>query len=160
MTVIAQALSGLLTRARPHGCPWCRGSHGHEGRVGPYPTPSPSRVAHACAPAQVPLVPGLTWTLPAALGVTITAAQLDHRVPCWGYVLREHDPPLRPQHERLAEHGLTAVRPRFKASQVLSRGTRSLAIPFSGCVKGERAMGFSELLEYRQAVLGLLAAWA
>ena len=31
--------------------------------------------------------PGLTWTLPLAPGLTAVAAQLTHRVPCWGYAL-------------------------------------------------------------------------
>ena len=71
---------------------------------------------------------GLTWTLPAALGVTITAAQLDHRVPCWGYVLHEHDPPLRPQLARLAKHGLTAVRCTYSKSGFI-RGSAQPTIP-------------------------------
>lgn len=58
----------------------------------------------------MPVVEGLTWTLPAALGVTVVAAQLEHRVPCWGYVLREHDPPARPDPARLAEMRVSAVR--------------------------------------------------
>ena len=62
------------------------------------------------ASAQMPVVEGLTWTLPAALGVTVTAAQLEHRVPCWGYVLQEHDPPGRPDPARLAEMRVSAVR--------------------------------------------------
>ena len=63
------------------------------------------------AAAQMPVVEGLTWTLPAALGVTVVAAQLEHRVPCWGYVLREHDPPARPNPARLAAMRVSAVRP-------------------------------------------------
>ena len=58
----------------------------------------------------MPVVEGLTWTLPAALGVTVVAAQLEHRVPCWGYVLQEHDPPGRPDPARLAEMRVSAVR--------------------------------------------------
>ncbi|KAK9825701.1 hypothetical protein WJX81_007988 [Elliptochloris bilobata] len=58
---------------------------------------------------SMPLVEGLTWTLPAALGVTVVAAQLEHRVPCWGYVLQEHDPPARPDHARMAELHVSAA---------------------------------------------------
>lgn len=35
------------------------------------------------------MVPGLTWTIPCEGGVTVTAAQLQHRLPCWGYVFQE-----------------------------------------------------------------------
>lgn len=44
---------------------------------------------------------GLTWSVasPSAAGLTVQAAQLQHRVPCWGYVFRERDvaavPPQR-----------------------------------------------------------------
>ena len=48
---------------------------------------------------QVPVVPGLTWTLPCPGGFKVTAAQLQHRVPCWGYVFEENPkkggPPAR-----------------------------------------------------------------
>ena len=37
---------------------------------------------------QVPLVDGLTWTVPGSLGFTVHAAQLKHRVPCFGYVFQ------------------------------------------------------------------------
>ena len=35
------------------------------------------------------MVPGLSWTLPCPGGMKATAAQLQHRVPCWGYVFQE-----------------------------------------------------------------------
>lgn len=38
---------------------------------------------------QVPVVPGLVWSMPGPAGLRITAAQLQHRVPCWGYVFQE-----------------------------------------------------------------------
>ena len=38
---------------------------------------------------QVPVVPGLTWRFPLADGIMVTSAQLQHRLPCWGYVLQE-----------------------------------------------------------------------
>ena len=69
------------------------------------------KVINIFAAPQMPVVEGLTWTLPAALGVTVIAAQLEHRVPCWGYVLQEHDPPARPNPARLAEMRVSAVRP-------------------------------------------------
>ena len=35
---------------------------------------------------------GVSWALPAGLPrMTVTAAGLEHRLPCWGYVFREHD---------------------------------------------------------------------
>ncbi len=67
------------------------------------------------AAGQVPLVMGATWTLPPALGTTVTAAQLEHRVPCWGYVLQEAAPPLAPARALLAEHGIAPVRARATA---------------------------------------------
>lgn len=37
--------------------------------------------------------PGLTWTLPGlSEGTAVVAAQLQHRVPCWGYVFKEVPP--------------------------------------------------------------------
>ncbi|KAK9808685.1 hypothetical protein WJX72_001882 [[Myrmecia] bisecta] len=42
---------------------------------------------------QVPVVPGLKWTIRCEDGLTVTAAQLQHRVPCWGYVMKEADQP-------------------------------------------------------------------
>ncbi|KAK9833694.1 hypothetical protein WJX74_002985 [Apatococcus lobatus] len=48
------------------------------------------RRSHAFgSPHEVPLVPGLTWRFPLADGVYATSAQLQHRLPCWGYVLQE-----------------------------------------------------------------------
>ncbi len=38
---------------------------------------------------NVPVVPGLVWTIPCEGGLTVTAAQLQHRLPCWGYVFQE-----------------------------------------------------------------------
>jgi ribonuclease Z len=70
---------------------------------------------------------GATWTLPAALGTTVTAAQLEHRVPCWGYVLQEAPPPLAPARALLAEHGVAPVR--APARQGLGR----VAIPPAPC---------------------------
>ena len=35
---------------------------------------------------------GVSWALPAGPPrITVTAAGLDHRLPCWGYVFREQD---------------------------------------------------------------------
>ena len=38
-----------------------------------------------------PVVPGLVWTLQCGQGLSMTvrAAQLQHRLPCWGYVFTE-----------------------------------------------------------------------
>ena len=38
---------------------------------------------------NVPMVPGMAWTTQSEGGVTVTAAQLQHRLPCWGYVFQE-----------------------------------------------------------------------
>ncbi len=35
---------------------------------------------------------GLVWELPGCAGVTVRTAQLQHRVPCWGYAFREAVP--------------------------------------------------------------------
>ena len=38
---------------------------------------------------KVPVVPGLVWDTMTHDGLTIKAAQLQHRLPCWGYVMEE-----------------------------------------------------------------------
>lgn len=38
---------------------------------------------------------GLTWTTKLPGGVTVTAAQLQHRMPCWGYVFEEPTVPAK-----------------------------------------------------------------
>ncbi|KAL3144216.1 hypothetical protein ABBQ32_003995 [Trebouxia sp. C0010 RCD-2024] len=38
---------------------------------------------------NIPVVPGLAWTAACEGGMTVTAAQLQHRLPCWGYVFQE-----------------------------------------------------------------------
>ena len=38
---------------------------------------------------DVPVIPGLTWTMKCDNGLTVRAAQLQHRLPCWGYVIEE-----------------------------------------------------------------------
>lgn len=38
---------------------------------------------------SIPVVPGLAWTAACEGGLTVTAAQLQHRLPCWGYVFQE-----------------------------------------------------------------------
>ena len=44
---------------------------------------------------SVPVVPGLTWSARLPGGeLLVTAAQLQHRLPCWGYVLQETSPGL------------------------------------------------------------------
>ncbi len=35
------------------------------------------------------MVPGLVWTIRTEEGIVVTAAQLQHRLPCWGYVFQE-----------------------------------------------------------------------
>lgn len=50
--------------------------------------PGPPNKRHAHHPAQV-VQEGLTWTVAAPGGVRVVAAQLQHRIPCWGYVFEE-----------------------------------------------------------------------
>ncbi|KAL0049373.1 hypothetical protein WJX82_000641 [Trebouxia sp. C0006] len=38
---------------------------------------------------NVPVIPGLVWTIHIEEGIVVTAAQLQHRLPCWGYVFQE-----------------------------------------------------------------------
>jgi len=38
---------------------------------------------------NIPVIRGLVWTIRAEEGVVVTAAQLQHRLPCWGYVFQE-----------------------------------------------------------------------
>ena len=58
------------------------------------------------ADGQVEVVDGLTWTISCEFGVTVTAAQLQHRVPCWGYVFKEADTPPSERLGKLQECGL------------------------------------------------------
>ena len=51
---------------------------------------SPRRfIAAPCSHAYFTLQPGLSWMLRAPGGMRVAAAQLQHRVPCWGYVFQE-----------------------------------------------------------------------
>ena len=59
---------------------------------------------------QVDLIEGLTWTVPCDDGIIVTAAQLQHRLPCWGYVFREAGQPPLPDPAKLAASGATEVR--------------------------------------------------
>ena len=58
---------------------------------------------------QVDLIEGLTWTVPLDDGIIVTAAQLQHRLPCWGYVFREAGQPPLPDPAKLAASGATEV---------------------------------------------------
>ena len=60
---------------------------------------------------QVTLIEGLTWTVPCEDGITLTAAQLQHRLPCWGYVFREAGCPPLPDPAKLAAAGASEVSP-------------------------------------------------
>jgi ribonuclease Z len=55
---------------------------------------------------------GLVWRLPGQ-HATITAAQLQHRVPCWGYVFDE----LTPQQQQQQQDGETQQQPREQQQQ-------------------------------------------
>lgn len=63
-----------------------------------------------CSCMQVDLIQGLTWTVPCDDGITATAAQLQHRLPCWGYVFREAGQPPLPDSVKLAATGASEVR--------------------------------------------------
>ncbi|CAL5218555.1 g246 [Coccomyxa viridis] len=56
---------------------------------------------------DVDLIEGLTWTVPCDDGIIVTAAQLQHRLPCWGYVFREAGQPPLPDPAKLAASGAT-----------------------------------------------------
>ncbi len=58
---------------------------------------------------QVEVIEGLTWTIPCGGGFTATAAQLQHRVPCWGYVFQEPGTPPTPDQALMASAGVTEV---------------------------------------------------
>ena len=58
---------------------------------------------------QVEVIDGLTWTIPCGGGFTATAAQLQHRVPCWGYVFQEPGTPPLPDQALIASAGVTEV---------------------------------------------------
>lgn len=46
-------------------------------------------ISAPCSHANSTLQPGLSWMLRAPGGMRVAAAQLQHRVPCWGYVFQE-----------------------------------------------------------------------
>lgn len=55
------------------------------------------------------LIEGLTWTVPLDDGIIVTAAQLQHRLPCWGYVFREAGQPPLPDPAKLEASGASEV---------------------------------------------------
>jgi ribonuclease Z len=55
------------------------------------------------------VIEGLTWTIPCEDGITVTAAQLQHRVPCWGYVFQEAGVPPVPDQALMASAGVDEV---------------------------------------------------
>lgn len=38
--------------------------------------------------AKIPVLAGLSWSVPAAAGFVVSSAQLVHRIACWGYVFQ------------------------------------------------------------------------
>ncbi|EIE27077.1 Metallo-hydrolase/oxidoreductase [Coccomyxa subellipsoidea C-169] len=54
----------------------------------------------------VEVIEGLAWTIPCEDGITVTAAQLQHRVPCWGYVFQEAGLPPVPDQALMASAGV------------------------------------------------------
>ncbi|DBA90517.1 TPA: hypothetical protein ACH3X1_003776 [Trebouxia sp. C0004] len=57
---------------------------------------SHSRQQQSLQVHNVPVIPGLVWTIRAEEGLVVTAAQLQHRLPCWGYVFQEVASPRQP----------------------------------------------------------------
>lgn len=55
---------------------------------------------------QIDVTEGLAWTIPCEHGLTVTAAQLLHRVPCWGYVIKEADTPATERSETIRDAGM------------------------------------------------------
>jgi ribonuclease Z len=68
---------------------------------------------------QVDVVDGLTWTIPCEGGFTATAAQLQHRVPCWGYVFQEPGRAPSPDPALLARTGLQEARASVTACPIM-----------------------------------------
>jgi len=66
----------------------------------------------------------LTWTVPCQNGITVTAAQLQHRVPCWGYVMKEADQPPTERPEQLKRHGFQSG----EAQAFLTKGVKPGAV--------------------------------
>ena len=58
---------------------------------------------------QVDLIEGLTWTVHCDDDITVTAAQLQHRLPCWGYVFQEAGRPPLPNPAKLEAAGISEV---------------------------------------------------
>ncbi len=77
----------------------------------------------SCCCTQVDLIEGLTWTVPCADGITATAAQLQHRLPCWGYVFREAGKPPLPDASKLAVTGASEVLTSAQSSHAVAQGT-------------------------------------
>lgn len=54
----------------------------------------------------MPVVQGLRWSVPCDNGIRVTAAQLRHRVPCWGYVFREATSPPKELPDKVQAVGM------------------------------------------------------
>lgn len=67
--------------------------------------------------------PGLTWTteIP-GVGLTVTAAQLQHRMPCWGYVFEEATVPVEAPARRRAADANSNSNPATAASSTADPG--------------------------------------
>lgn len=83
--------------------PFLKGKTGEVTLERMAPTTSMGRLHHAHLPPfqkgnrglgiklREGVVEGYQWAIPCEEGITVTAAQLQHRVPCWGYVFSEED---------------------------------------------------------------------
>lgn len=49
---------------------------------------------------------GLSWAIPCSPAMSVTAAGLEHRLPCWGFAFREHDRVLGPSLQLLKVSGV------------------------------------------------------
>ena len=52
-------------------------------------SPKDAQVMRCMQAHNVPVVPGLVWDAMSHGGLTVKAAQLQHRLPCWGFVIQE-----------------------------------------------------------------------
>lgn len=59
------------------------------------------RSQHGAQRERPAVLEGLRWAIPCGERLTVTAAGLQHRVPCWGYVFAEHDLPAGLDEQRI-----------------------------------------------------------
>jgi hypothetical protein len=72
--------------------PDCQPVGGSAQEIARVRLPAPDRAT------KLPVVAGLSWSVPAATNFVVSSAQLVHRIACWGYVFRVQPLPYTLHH--------------------------------------------------------------